>query len=52
MKPSPRPTINDLTALLGKAKKDKKKPQAIRLAKVLWLRNRQDARQSLRKPRV
>lgn len=49
MKPSPRLTINDLTALLRKARKAKAKPQADRLAKLLWLRKRQEARQTLRK---
>lgn len=52
MKPSPRPTISDLAALLKKAMKAKQKPQADRLAKVLWLRQRQEARQALRKAGV
>jgi len=49
MKPNPRLTINDLADLLRKAKKAKQKPQADRLAKLLWLRKRQEARQIARK---
>jgi len=49
MKPTPRPTISELSALLRKARKAKQQPQADRLAKVLWLRKRQEAREALRK---
>jgi exoribonuclease R len=49
MKSTPRLTIDDLSALLRKAKKAKAKPLADRLAKLLWLRKRQVSRQELRK---
>ena len=52
MKPTPRPTISDLSDRLKKARKAKQKPKADRLAKVLWLRQRQEARQALRKAGV
>ena len=49
MKFTPRLTTPDLEALLKTAKKAKAKPLAVRLAKLLWLRKRQEARQALRK---
>jgi hypothetical protein len=52
MQPSPRPTISELSDRLRKAKKAKQKTQADRLAKLLWLRKRQEARQALRKAGV